>query len=102
MQFVAYVVRAPLCQRMPIVICGSFGRPVVSGGAWEPRVTQPETFVEGRREILRQASFALGGRPLTICVVSVPGELEPPGSEEPAPTHHPTNLFLDAKLPPCN
>src|SRR5258707_707112 len=28
-------------------------------------VTQPETFVEGRREILRQASVALGGRPVT-------------------------------------
>src|SRR6266566_4054633 len=39
----------PLCQRMPIVIGGSSGRPVVSGCAWEPRVTQPETFVEGSR-----------------------------------------------------
>src|SRR5213593_2553917 len=70
MQFVAYVVRAPLCQRMPIVIGGSSGRPVVWGCAWEPRVTQPETFVEGRREILRQASVALGGRPVTIWEVS--------------------------------
>src|SRR5438876_824981 len=70
MQFVAYVVRAPLCQRMPIVIGGSSGRPIVSGCAWEPRVTQPETFVEGRREILRQASVALGGRPVTVWEVS--------------------------------
>src|SRR5213596_261153 len=72
MQFVAYVVRAPLCQRMPIVIGGSSGRPVVSGCAWEPRVTQPETFVEGRREILRQASIALGGRPVTVWEVTAP------------------------------
>src|SRR5256886_3592498 len=98
MQFVAYVVRAPLCQRMPIVIGGSSGRPVVSGCAWEPRVTQPETFVEGRREILRQASVALGGRPVTVWEVSARAELEPQASSEPAPTHHATNLDVDATL----
>src|SRR5256714_4823885 len=98
MQFVAYVVRAPLCQRMPIVIGGSSGRPVVSGCAWEPRVTQPETFVEGRREILRQASVALGGRPVTIWEVSARAELEPQASSEPAPTHHTTKLDVDATL----
>src|SRR3989454_1094747 len=98
MQFVAYVVRAPLCQRMPIVIGGSSGRPVVSGCAWEPRVTQPETFVEGRREILRQASVALGGRPVTVWEVSTRAELEPQASSEPAPTHHPTKLDVDARL----
>src|SRR6266566_78336 len=98
MQFVAYVVRAPLCQRMPIVIGGSSGRPVVSGCAWEPRVTQPEIFVEGRREILRQASVALGGRPVTVWEVSVRAELEPQASSEPAPTHHATNLDVDATL----
>src|SRR2546421_9266640 len=98
MQFVAYVVRAPLCQRMPIVIGGSSGRPVVSGCAWEPRVTQPETFVEGRREILRQASVALGGRPVTVWEVSSRAELEPQASSDPAPTHHTTKLDVDATL----
>ncbi len=98
MQFIAYVVRAPLCQRIPIGIGGSSGRLVVSGCAWEPRVTQPETFVEGRREILRQASVALGGRPVTIWEVSARAELEPQASSEPAPTHHTTKLDVDATL----
>src|SRR2546428_888974 len=78
--------RAPLCQRMPSGIGGSSGRPVVSGCAWEPRVTQPETFVEGRREILRQASVALGGRSVTVWEVSARAQLEPQASSEPAPT----------------
>src|SRR2546429_180298 len=72
--------------------------PVVSGCAWEPRVTQPETFVEGRREILRQASIALGGRPVTVWEVSARAELEPQASSEPAPTHHTTKLDVDATL----
>src|SRR5213596_1146127 len=88
----------PLCQRMPIVIGGSSGRPVASGCAWEPRVTQPEPFVEGRREILRQASVALGGRHVTVWEVSVRAELEPQASSEPAPTHQATNLDVDATL----
>src|SRR5437016_2584888 len=83
---------------MPIVIGGSSGRAVVSGCAWEPRVTQPETFVEGRREILRQASIALGGRPVTVWEVSARAELEPQASSEPAPTHHTTKLDVDATL----
>jgi len=41
-------------------------------GAW---VSGPETFVEGRREILRQASVALGGRPVTVWEVSAGAEL---------------------------
>src|SRR5882672_2940981 len=61
-------------------------------------VTQPETFVEGRREILRQASVALGGRPVTVWEVSARAELEPQASSEPAPTHHATNLDVDATL----
>src|SRR5207253_1509326 len=72
--------------------------PVASRCAWEPRVTQPETFVEGRREILRQASVALGGGPVTVWEVSVRAELEPQASSEPAPTHHATNLDVDATL----
>src|SRR5213083_1769413 len=90
--------RAPLCQRMPSGIGGSSGRPVVSGCAREPRVTQPEPFVEGRREILRQASIALGGRPVTVWEVSARAELEPQASSEPAPTHHTTKLDVDATL----
>src|SRR6266699_6491035 len=61
-------------------------------------VTQPETFVEGRREILRQASVALGGRPVTVWEVSARAELEPQASSEHAPTHHATNLDVDATL----
>ena len=61
-------------------------------------MTQPETFVEGRREILRQASVALGGRPVTVWEVSVRAELEPQASSEPAPTHHATKLDVDATL----
>src|SRR5439155_2845892 len=102
--------RAPLCQRMPSGIGGWSGRPVVSGCAWEPRVTQPETYDEGRREILRQASVALGGRSVTVWEVSARAELEPQASSsaraelepqassEPAPTHHATNLDVDATL----
>jgi signal transduction histidine kinase len=61
-------------------------------------VTQPESFVEGRREILRQASVALDGRPVTVWEVSARAELEPRGSSEPAPTHHATKLDVDATL----
>src|SRR5881397_1265399 len=61
-------------------------------------VSGPETFVEGRREILRQASVALGGRPVTVWEVSARAELEPQASSEPAPTHHTTKLDVDATL----
>src|SRR3989440_10470522 len=61
-------------------------------------VTQREPFVEGRREILRQASVALGGRPVTVWEVSARAELEPQASSEPAPTHHATKLDVDATL----
>src|SRR2546428_6890774 len=71
------------------------GRVRVRAGA---SVTQPETFVEGRREILRQASVALGGRPVTVWGVAVRAELEPQASSEPAPTHHATKLDVDATL----
>src|SRR2546428_6431016 len=71
------------------------GRVRVRAGA---SVTQPETFVEGRREILRQASVALGGRPVTVWEVSARAELEPQASSEPAPTHHATKLDVDATL----
>ena len=61
-------------------------------------MTAPEPFVEGRREILRQASVALGGRPVTVWQVSERAELEPQGSSEPAPAHHSTKLDVDATL----
>src|SRR5256886_11667695 len=61
-------------------------------------VTQREPFVEGRREILRQASVALGGRPVTVWEVSSRAELEPQASSDPAPTHHTTKLDVDATL----
>jgi signal transduction histidine kinase len=61
-------------------------------------VTRPEPFVEGRREILRQASVALGGRPVTVWEVSARAELEPQGTSEPSPSHHATKLDVDATL----
>ena len=61
-------------------------------------MTLPETFVEGRREILRQASVALGGRPVTVWEVSARAELEPQASSDASPTHHATKLDVDATL----
>ena len=61
-------------------------------------MTEPEPFVEGRREILRQASVALGGHAVTVWQVSARAELEPQGSSEPAPAHHSTKLDVDATL----
>ena len=61
-------------------------------------VPQPEPFVEGRREILRQASVALGGRPVTVWEVSAHAELEPQASSDPTPGHHGTKLDVDATL----
>lgn len=61
-------------------------------------MTRPETFVEGRREILRQASVTLGGRPVTVWEVSARAELEPQATSEPAPGHHATKLDVDATL----
>src|SRR5438132_1563435 len=69
--------------------------PVVTGGA---SVSGPETFVEGRREILRQASIALGGRPVTVWEVSARAELEPQASSAPAPAHHDSKLDVDSTL----
>ncbi|GEM_PF-1542497 len=61
-------------------------------------MTRPETFVEGRREILRQASVTLGGRPVTVWEVSARAELEPQATSEPAPGYHATKLDVDATL----
>ncbi len=61
-------------------------------------VTQREPFVEGRHEILRQASVALGGRSVTAWEVSGRAELEPQASSDSAPTHHATKLDVDSTL----
>src|SRR5256886_17044671 len=61
-------------------------------------VTQREPFVEGRREILRQASVALGGRPVTVWEVSARAELEPQASSDPTPGYHDSKLDVDATL----
>jgi signal transduction histidine kinase len=41
------------------------------------RVTEQQTVIDGRHEVLRQASVALGGRPVTLWEVSARAELEP-------------------------
>src|SRR5213593_2307991 len=69
--------------------------PCAPYGAW---VSGPETFVEGRREILRQASVALGGRPVTAWEVSAGAELEPQASSDPTPGYHDSKLDVDATL----
>src|SRR5881296_4480410 len=61
-------------------------------------VSGPETFVEGRGEILRQASGALGGRPVTVWEVSAGAELEPQASSDPTPGYHDSKLDVDATL----
>jgi len=61
-------------------------------------VSAPETFVDGTREILRQASIALGGRPVTIWEVSVRAELELQASSEPSPGYHASKLDVDETL----
>src|SRR5207245_1679053 len=69
--------------------------PWAPGGA---AVGGPETLVEGRREILRQASVALGGRPVTVWEVSARAELEPQASSDPTPGYHDSKLDVDATL----
>ncbi len=61
-------------------------------------MSRPETYVDGRREILRQASVALGGRPVTVWEVSARAELEPQASSDAAPAHHATKLDVDSTL----
>jgi signal transduction histidine kinase len=52
----------------------------------------------GRREILRQASVALGGRAVTLWEVSARAELDPQLSSDPNPAHHATHLDVDTTL----
>jgi signal transduction histidine kinase len=53
---------------------------------------------DGRREILRQASVALGGRPVTLWEVSSRAELDPQLSSDANPAHHATHLDVDTTL----
>ena len=57
-----------------------------------------ETFRTGAAEILRQASIALGGRPVTLWEVAGTDQLMLQASSEAAPTHHATNIDMDATL----
>jgi len=61
-------------------------------------VSRPETYLDGRREVLRQASAALGGLPVTVWEVSAGAEVEPVDSSDPTPAHHTTKLDVDATL----
>src|SRR2546422_4731721 len=61
-------------------------------------VTRAETYAEGRREVLRQASRALGGLPVTVWEVSARAEPEPQATSDAVPAHHATNLDVDATL----
>jgi len=56
------------------------------------------SFADSRREILRQASVALGGRPVTLWEVSPRAELVAQASSDPHPGYHSTNLDVDATL----
>jgi signal transduction histidine kinase len=48
--------------------------------------------------VLRQASVALGGRPVTFWEVSAKAELDPRLSSHPHPAHHATHLDVDSTL----
>ena len=52
----------------------------------------------GRREVLRQASVALGGRPVTLWEVSAKAELDPTLSSDATPAHHATHLDVNTTL----
>jgi signal transduction histidine kinase len=61
-------------------------------------VSGPEIFVEGRQEILRQASVALGSRTVMFWEVSAGAELVPQASSDLTPGHHATKLDVDETL----
>jgi signal transduction histidine kinase len=56
------------------------------------------TGFDRRREVLRQASVALGGRVVTMWRVSERAEVVPEATSVPDPPHHATNLDVDATL----
>jgi signal transduction histidine kinase len=51
-----------------------------------------------RREVLRQASFALGGRVVTLWRVSERAEVVPEATSVSEPSHHATQLDVDSTL----
>lgn len=61
-------------------------------------VSGPQPFGDDQREILRQASVALGGRPVTLWQVSASADLDPLLSSLPHPTHHATHLDVGTTL----
>jgi signal transduction histidine kinase len=61
-------------------------------------VSVPQQVGNGRREILRQASVALGGQSVTLWEVSSRAELTPQLSSEVNPTHHATHLDVETTL----
>src|SRR2546427_4594772 len=75
-----------------------FGRPPGGSVRQGAAVTRAETYAEGRREVLRQASRALGGLPVTVWEVSARAEPEPQATSDAVPAHHATNLDVDATL----
>src|SRR2546428_10182190 len=73
-----------------------FGRPPGGSVRQGAAVTRAETYAEGRREVLRQASRALGGLPVTVWEVSARAEPEPQATSDAGPAHHATNPDVDA------
>ena len=61
-------------------------------------MSEPQASDDGRQEILRQASVALGGRPVTLWEVSARAELDPRLSSDASPAHHATHLDVDGTL----
>ncbi|HTR21109.1 MAG TPA: HAMP domain-containing sensor histidine kinase [Gemmatimonadales bacterium] len=57
-----------------------------------------ETFRQGAGEILRQASVALGGRPVTLWEVAEGPALIPQATSDPQPRHHFTAIDIDSTL----
>jgi signal transduction histidine kinase len=57
-----------------------------------------ETFRGSAGEILRQASVALDGKPVTLWEVADGPTLVPRASSDPSPRHHFTNMDVDATL----
>jgi len=57
-----------------------------------------ETFRQGTGEILRQASVALGGRPVTLWEVAEGPMLIPQATSDPQPRHHFTSIDIDNTL----
>src|SRR2546428_12008924 len=73
-----------------------FGRPPGGSVRQGAAVTRAETYAEGRREVLRQASRALGGPAVTVWEVSARREPEPQAPSGAGPRRHAPHLDLEA------